>query len=461
MEDLFITADWVLPVSSTPLVAGAVVVRGGRIAMIGPRAAVEPLAGDARRIDLDRAALLPGLVNVHAHLELTALRGFLEDHDFFAWIRRLTRAKYELLDEEAILDSARQGVVEATLAGVTTLGEVCDLGVSRTALEEGGLRAVLFQEVFGPDPRDVEASLAALRARLAVHDRHASTRLQVGVSPHAPYTVSEPLLRAVVELARAEGRPWTIHAAESAAEDAYLRDGRGPFAEFLRGRGIEVRARGVSTLAWLDGLGALETRPLLVHCVRVDDDDLARASAAGASIAHCPKSNAKLGHGSARWRAMRRAGLAVGLGSDGVVSNNAMDLFEESRVAALFDRAISFGSPAAGARDSGDDDRSTPSARELVQLVTLDGARALGLDAEVGSLERGKRADLCAVDLSGAHSEPIHDVETAVVWSAGARDVVLTIVDGCVLFERGRLARWDREALAERLRNTAAKLGAS
>ena len=437
MEDLLITADWLVPVSSPPIEKGGVRVRDGRIAAVGPAVDVAVGACGARCLDLGRAALLPGLVNVHGHLELTALRGYLEGPDFFAWIRKLTDAKYERLDGEELLASARWGVAEATRAGGTTIGEVCDLGVSVRALTEGGLRAVAYQEVFGPDPARATSSLAGLEAKLEAHGEAAGPRVRLGVSPHAPYTVSSKLLRLVADLAIERGLPTTIHAGESAAEGDFVRRGEGPFADFLRRRGIEVEGTGSSTIGLLDKLGVLRCRPLLVHCVDCDGDDLEKIASAGATIAHCPKSNAKLGHGIAPWREMRDRGIGIGVGSDGVICNNAMDLFEELRCAALLDRAR--GVPAGAV--------PAPGARELLRAVTIDGACVLGFGEETGTIDAGKAADLCAVDLSGPHIGPVHDIETAVVWSASAADVSMTMVGGDVLWLDGRWTRWDLDGL--------------
>jgi cytosine/adenosine deaminase-related metal-dependent hydrolase len=440
--DLVLAARWILPVTSPPIRDGVVVVRQGRIAACGDAASFPPLVRERAR-QLGEVALLPGFVNVHAHLELTALRGYVEDTDFFAWIRKLTRTKYEVLDRDDLLVSSLWGALESTRAGVTTIGEVCDLGVSREAIERAGLRAVIFQEVFGPDPALADEKLAELQDRVAAHTTALrSARIRIGVSPHAPYSVSERLFRGVGDWAATLGLPVTIHAAESRAERAFVERGEGPFAEFLRGRGISCAARGVSTIRFLAATGILETSPLLVHCIDVDDCDLGLLRRHDAPIAHCPKSNAKLGHGAASLAAFRAQGLRIGIGTDSVASNNIGDLIDEARHAALLARIAS---------PLGTDARSFPcpkgadplelSARDVLALATIEGARALGLDAEIGSIEAGKQADLVALDLRGVHLEPVHDPEAAIVWGATAQDVVLSLVEGEVLYDHGRWSR--------------------
>ena len=267
-ENLLITADWILPISGAPLEGGAVDVRDGRIHAVGSAAELLPGAEESRRMDLGRAALLPGLVNTHAHLELTALRGFLEEDDFFSWIRKLTETKYGRLNEDDLLCSARLGVIEATRAGITTIADIADAGVSLEALVEGGLRSILYQEVFGPDPDQAEESLRGLQEKLESHEAARAQRVTIGISPHAPYTVSRRLFEMLAEFAPAGGYPVSVHAAESAAEGAFVRKAEGPFADYLRSRNIEVKPLGDSTIRFLEqtGLLRLEYKDLAEIC---------------------------------------------------------------------------------------------------------------------------------------------------------------------------------------------------
>lgn len=446
--DSFITARWVLPVSSPPIEDGALLVRGGRVARCGPRESLEKDAGGCRRLVFADAALLPGLVNVHAHLELTALRGSVEERDFFRWIRRLTRTKLEVLRPEDLLASSYWGALEATRAGVTTVGEVADLGVSREALAASGLRGVLYQEVFGPQPEAAEESFAGLVEKLDAHQEAAGDRLRVGVSPHAVYTVSAELFERVTRLALERSLPVSIHAAESRAEAAFLERGEGPFAEFLEGRGIRWVPPGCSAIEYLERLGVLEARPLLAHCVHCSRRDAEIIARSGSAVAHCPKSNGKFGHGVAPVAVLEELGVRVGLGSDSVASNNACDLFEEARFGSLLQRL----NPQDG-RPAGED---APAA--WLRRLTLGGAEALGLGGLTGSLEEGKCADVIAVDLSSPHLQPLGDVEAALIFSARASDVVFTMVEGEVLFEGGRCLRLDEAALRQEVAAVAKKL---
>jgi len=391
---LRIRAGWVHPVTAPPIEDGAVLVDdGGTIAAVGPNAVV-PTPPGARALEFPHARLLPGLVNTHTHLELTHLAGKDAEREFAAWIRTL-RALKDATTTEAFLHSAEQGVRDAWAAGVTCVADTGSTGASLEALARLGGRGIYFQEVFGPDPTKCGASMAELEQAVARLRRLASSHLSLGISPHAPYTVSEPLYRAVAELARRDGLPLAVHLAESRDETALVRDGAGSFAEALRARGIPVNAHHCSPVQYLVQLGVLQraTGWLCIHCVQVDGPDIESLRDAGVAVAHCPRSNRAHGHGTAPLAAFRRAGLRVGLGTDSVVSVGDSSLWAEA---------------AAGGLD-GDD---------ALRMLTLEGARALGLEHEIGSLEVGKQADL-AVFPSTALYRPLPPVTALLTVVAG------------------------------------------
>ncbi|HVH12794.1 MAG TPA: amidohydrolase family protein, partial [Longimicrobium sp.] len=241
-------AAWVLPVCADPIRNGAVLVgTDGRIATVGPATAVEPPEG-AQVVDLGEAALLPGLVNVHAHPELAMFRGALEDLCFRDWILRLVGAKREVLTDDDYHAAARWTMVEALRSGITTLGATESSGAAAGALREAGMRGVVYQEVFGPDPSQVDDSMAGLRASVECLRAFESDRVAIGISPHAPYTVSDALFRAAADYALAEQLPVAVHAAESGIEHALVQAGEGDFAPGLRARGIATPPRGRTTV---------------------------------------------------------------------------------------------------------------------------------------------------------------------------------------------------------------------
>ena len=379
---LRIHAGSVHPVTAPPIEDGAVLVDDrGTIAAVGPHSLVPAPAG-ARELAFPDASLVPGLVNTHTHLELTHLADKNAEREFARWIRSLRTLKDATTPDE-FARAAERGVRDAWAAGVTCVADTGSTGAPLEALARLGARGIYYQEVFGPDPAQCAASIEELRRALDRLSPLATSPLSLGVSPHAPYTVSEPLYRAVADLARRERCPLAMHLAESRAETELVRDGSGPFADALRARGFAVRAQHCSPVQYLLRLGVLQraTGWLCIHCVQVDERDVAILRDSGAGVAHCPRSNRAHGHGTAPLAAFRRAGLRVGLGTDSVVSVGDSSLSAEAAAAGL----------------DGED---------ALRMLTIEGARALGLESEIGSLDVGKAGDL-AVFPSAALDRPL------------------------------------------------------
>jgi cytosine/adenosine deaminase-related metal-dependent hydrolase len=341
--------------------------------------------------------------------------------------------------------SATWGACEAVRAGVTCVGDASDSALmSMLALKDVGLRGVVFQESFGPDPRLVQQNFESLTAKIAELRSVETELVRVGVSPHAPYTVCGPQLELIVELAREEKLPLMMHAAESHAEDLFVREGCGIFAEGLAKRAIEWKAPRSSTIQYLKQLGLLDMQPLLAHCIRVDDADIETLRETGSKVAHCPKSNAKLGHGRAPFAKFLDSGIAVGFGSDSVASNNTCDILDEARFAILLSRA-----------GNGD---SLISASDALATATLGGARCMDLEGRIGQLNEGAQADLAVLSLTGVHQTPTHDPAATAIFASSGRDVILTVVAGREVFRDARVVGVDEERLRARMREIAEKL---
>ncbi len=332
-----------------------------------------PTPHAARAMHFPDAELMPGLVNCHTHLELTHLGGGAQhdEPEFLKWIRRIRELK-ETTSAEAFYEAAVAGIRDCWARGVTCVAETGSTGAAMRALHDLGGRAIVYQEVFGPDPAQRDASMAELQTAVTALRGLERPELRLGVSPHAPYTVSPPLYEAVAAYAREEQLPIAVHVAESREETAFIRDGNGPFAQAMRERGIAVEARGVSPIAYLMQRGVIKPGTLCIHCVQVDEADVELLRVLSASVAHCPRSNAAHRHGKLPLDGFRAAGVPVGLGTDSVVSVGELDLWAEADVAGLRGDAA-------------------------LRALTIEGARALGWENEIGSLEVGKAADLAVL----------------------------------------------------------------
>lgn len=374
---------------------GAVLVdTHGRILAVGPHKRV-PTPRGAVALEFPDAELLPGLVNCHTHLELSHLGGGLQhvEPDFLKWIRRIREMK-DATSAEAFYEAAIAGVRDCWKNGVTCIAETGSTGAVMRALHDLGGRGIVYHEVFGPDPSQRAASMAELETSVLELRRLATSQLAIGVSPHAPYTVSAPLYEAVAEFALLERLPMAVHVAESHEETALVRDGAGPFADALRARGITVVAQRCSPVAYLLKRGVIRHGTLCIHCVQVDEADIEVMRATRATVAHCPISNRAHGHGMLMLRTFRNAGVPVGLGTDSVVSVGELDLWAEAAAAGLRGDAA-------------------------IRALTMEGARALGWSREIGSLEVGKAGDVI--------------VQT--VGPSGRPTVLLTVVSGRIVHQ--------------------------
>lgn len=443
------SAENVLPISRDPISDGAVAVSEGKIAAVGHKLSIIEKFPEAEIIDFGDAVIMPGFVNVHSHLELSILRGFLDqfDDDFESWLITLTKTRKEKLTDADIKLSAEFGAIEGIRAGVTCFADIGRYGEAGfEALINSGLRGIVFQETeFSPDSKTANDDFAQLFEKFkSLRDRETEF-VKAGISPHAPYTVSSELFGKIAEASVLAGFPITIHASESIDEKNLMANGEGFFAGIYEAQGIDWNSPRSSSIEYLSRLGVLSAKPLLAHCVNVSDSDMDLIAASDARIAHCPKSNAKFGHGVAPFDGFVERGIKVGFGSDSVASNNLYDLLEEARFAALFARA---------ARSS----EKFQTAKDMIRRATLGGAEALGLENEIGSLEIGKQADIIAVSTKNIAQKPTYDVYSILLFASNARDVIFTMVGGRELFTEGKFLSVDEVGIRYRVQELSAKL---
>jgi cytosine/adenosine deaminase-related metal-dependent hydrolase len=410
-----VSADWVLPVDEAPIKLGHVSWADGQITEVG-----EGRVEDHRH----GAVILPGLVNAHSHLEYAVYAGFGDGEPFGPWLATHILRK-RALDRDAMLAIARRGAADSLAAGITTTADYSYSGVAAPAAAELGLRAVVYLEVFAADPADAERQFEETRGRVDETDL-----VRIGVSPHAPYTCSVEVYRWALSL----GLPVGTHLAESANEQLWLEHGTGPMAVNATVLVPPTGKRAVATLADL-----LCPELLCAHCVEVTPDEISVLAAHDVPVAHCPRSNAMLGCGIAPLAELRAAGLRVGLGTDSPASTPSIDPWEELRTAVYAARAREARPDALGAADA-------------LRMATLDAARALALEAEVGSLTPGKRADLTVLSLAGSPYDPVEDPAVGVVFGGSPAGVLETIVDGKTRYRQGDSAWQEVRSIASAAR---------
>jgi 5-methylthioadenosine/S-adenosylhomocysteine deaminase len=396
----------------------------GRIVSVGA-------AGDQparREIDAGHGYVLPGFVQTHVHLCQTLFRSFADDLPLLEWLRRRVWPMEAAHTPATLRAAARLAAAELLLSGTTsvlTMETVHDTDVVFEALDEIGLRATVGKCMMDFDAevparlkedtrRSIDESLAIAKRWHGAHDG----RLRAAFAPRFAVSCSRELLEAVASLSAADGALVHTHASESRDEVEVVRRLSG----------------GLSNLEYLAATGLASQRLCAAHCVWVTDDEQALLAERDVKVMHCPGSNLKLGSGIAPVVEMRQRGICVSLGADGAACNNHLDMFEEMRLAATLQ---------AVRREPG----ALP-ARDVVWMATREGARTLGLEAEIGSIEAGKRADLILIDRHRLHSAPDADPWSTVVYAARGTDVRLTMIDGEVLVENGALVGHDEHAIA-------------
>lgn len=420
--DLLVHGGAVLTVDEAGTVVhdGAVAVHEGEIVAVGRAQQLRARFTAEESLDATGCLVLPGLVNTHTHLAMTLLRGLADDVTLQGFLERVLPAEAELLAPKNVAAAVRLAIAESVRAGVTSALDMYWFHeAAEQAAREAGWRlhaGPTFMDVpEPPDGRAYEERLAWARRDLEERGAARHGRRPV-VFAHSAYTLSPGQLTEIAALAREFGALLHIHAAENATEVAT----------------VEVK-HGKRPVELLDSLGVLGPDVLLAHAVDLTGPEIAALARTGTSVAHCPVSNLKLGCGIAPVPRLLSAGVTVGLGTDGAVSSNSLDVLGAVRQAALVHKA--------------DGDPTAVGAERAVRMATIEGARALGLDEHLGSLEPGKRADLIVLDLDAPHLRPLHDPWSTLAYAAHSADVRDTVVDGRVLMRDRELRTLDERAV--------------
>ena len=421
--DLLLLPTWLVPVEPAGVVLRdhGLGIRDGQIVLIAPRA--EALRHKAREVrELTDCLLTPGLVNAHGHAAMTLLRGIADDLPLMTWLREhIWPAEGKWVDDAFVRDGTNLAIAEQIRGGITCFSDMYFYPqVATECVHNAGIRAQITIPVLNfPVPGARDAAEALRKGLQLFDDLKQHPRIRIAFGPHAPYTVSDDKLEEIRMLADELDAGIHMHVHETAQEvaDALAEHGERPLARLAR-------------------LGLLGPRFQAVHMTQIDDDDLALLVEHNCSVIHCPESNLKLASGFCPVERLWQAGVNVAIGTDGAASNNDLDLLGETRTAALLAKAV------AGSATALD-------AHSALRMATLNGARALGLENQIGSLETGKLADLVAFDLSGLAQQPVYDPVSQLIYASGRDCVKHVWVGGKQLLDDGRLTRMDEQELID------------
>lgn len=425
--DLMIEARWVVPVEPHAVVLEnhAVVVRDERIVALLPIADARLAYAPRERVELGEHALIPGLVNSHTHNPMTLLRGLADDLPLMVWLQQhIWPAEAKVMGPEFVRDGVELAVAEMLRGGTTCANENYFFpDVIGATYRKLGFRAVVGLPVIEFPTAWAKSQDEYFERASEVHDSFRGDHLvSTAFAPHAPYTVSDESFERIRMLSDQLDIPVHLHTHETAheVEDEKAKSGLRPFQR-------------------LQKLGLVNDRLIAVHMTQLTDGEIAACAAAGVSVVHCPESNLKLASGFCPAEKLRRAGVNVALGTDGCASNNDLDMFGEMRTAALLAKAV------AG-------DAAAFDAAFALRAATLNGAKAVGLEAKIGSIEVGKQADFAAVRLSELETQPMFHVISQLVYATGRHQVSDVWIAGRRKLAGRELVGMDTAAILERTR---------
>ena len=407
--DIVVTGGTVLTMAGPNIDHGAVAIDGGRIVAVGKAADIAKKYSGKSTIKTS-GAILPGFVNAHTHVPMTLFRGIADDLDLMDWLQHyIFPAEAKNVTADFVTWGTRLAAAEMIQSGTTTFADMYyfESDIARET-KKAGLRGVLGETVIDfPVPDNKTWPEAMAYVRKYAKEWKGDSLITPAVAPHAPYTVSREHLSEVRKLATELGIPILIHVSETKNE---LAD-------------VAKKADGMTPGAYLDSIGFLGKDVVAAHGVWLTADEIKTFAQRGTGVAHCPESNMMLASGIAPVVDMRKGGMNVGLGTDGPAgSNNNLDMVEEAASAARLQKI-------------GKMDPKALSARDVLEMATIGGARVLGLAGKIGTIEEGKRADVIVIDLSQSRSQPVYSVESAIVYAASGSAVTTTICDGKILMK--------------------------
>jgi 5-methylthioadenosine/S-adenosylhomocysteine deaminase len=422
--DLLLHPDWIIPIApaNEALPNHSLAISGGDIIAVMPREACKEIQAK-ETLELPGHALLPGLVNSHGHAAMSLLRGFADDLPLMPWLENhIWPAENAHVDARFVRDGTELAIMEMLRCGTTTFSDMYFFpDEAAAAAQRAGMRCQLtfpvfdFPTVWARDADEYISKGLALRDTL----KHSSL-VTVVFGPHAPYTVSQPNLEKVSMLAAELDLAVHIHLHETAGEVLQA-----------------VESNDERPLDTLHRLGLIGPRTQCVHMTDLGDQDIALLAKTGAHVVHCPQSNLKLASGICPVTRLLAAGVNVALGTDSAASNNGLNLFQEIKTAALL------------AKLANGDATALP-AQQALYMATMGGARALGIDDRVGSLEPGKRADLIAVDLTGPETQPLYNPISQLVYACNGSQVTHSWIDGIPVMAQRKLLRLDEHDILAR-----------
>ncbi|WP_376696027.1 TRZ/ATZ family hydrolase [Wenzhouxiangella sp. EGI_FJ10305] len=414
---------WVVPVrpEGSVLENHGVLVEEGRIAALGPADELVRAHPKATATRLPDHALMPGLVNIHTHSAMALMRGLADDLPLMRWLEdHIWPTEQRWVGAEYVRVGTDLAMAEMLAGGTTCFNDNYFFpDVTAAAADRVGMRASIGIPIISVPTAWAQTEDEYFRRGLEMHQQLLEMPLvSSAFAPHAPYTVTDEAFHRIRSLAEEMDIPVHLHLLETAGE---IKDSLDQY--------------GLSPLDRMDSLGLLTDRLLAVHMTQLDDADIARLARAGVHVLHCPASNLKLASGICRVAELDAAGVNVAIGTDGAASNNTLDMFAETRLAALL------------AKGASGDPEAVPAERAL-SMATINGARALGQDDRIGSIEVGKRADMAAVDLSAMATSPVHHVISHLVYAASRNQVSDVWIEGRRVVERGELTTLDIERTA-------------